>query len=391
LRHEENNMNTIAVGLLLYINAGAYQSPFIGDQQVFPSDNPWNWDISGYAVHPNSDNFVNSVGASTSLHPDFGAEWNGVPNGIPYVVVSNSDPLVPVTFAVDGVEDDAYGDESDPGPYRIPLDAPIEGGPVSRGDRHVIAIDTSSDSLYELYYAFPKATFWEAMSGAIYNLSANDHHPDNWTSADAAGLPIFPGLVRYEEAVVKGEINHAIRITVSHTQRAYIFPARHYASSSTNENYPPMGLRFRLKADFDISGFDPVCQVILCAMKKHGLIVADNGSDWYISGAPDERWDDDVLNTLKAVKGSDLEAVLTVDGNGDPIFPSGTHHRVRTDIQRRMALPQKGTLQIYDLAGRRISADGGLTRLEPGVCIVAGKDDGDMHARRFIRLVFRAW
>lgn len=292
----------------------ALQCGNIGNTQVFPSDNPWNWDISGYAVHPNSANYINRIGAAVSLHPDFGTDYGGAPNGIPYVVVNGSQPKIPVNFT-------DYGDESDPGPYPVPLTAPIEGGPSSDGDRHVIAVDTSNRILYELYYAWPQAASWDASCGAVFDLKANSLRPDGWTSADAAGLPIFPGLVRYEEVVVKKVINHALRFTADTTQRAYIYPARHYASSSTDVNRPPMGLRFRLKVSFDTSGFSQTAKVILVALKKYGMMVADNGGDWFISGAPDDRFSDDELGELKSLKGSDFEAVRTVDANGDPIYP----------------------------------------------------------------------
>jgi hypothetical protein len=294
----------------------AISSQDLGDFQVFPADNVWKWDISGYQVHPNSANFIASVGTSRNMHPDFGTEWEGAPIGIPYVVVTASQAKIPVNYT-------DYGDESDDGPFPIPLTAPIEGGAASDGDRHVIAIDKDARMLYELYYAFPRSDRWDAASGAKFDLSINDDHPLDWTSADAAGLPIFPGLVRYEEVYGRGEVNHAIRMTCQSTQRAYIYPARHYASNKTDPNLPPMGLRFRMKASYDISRFSAPIQVICRAMKKHGLIVADNGGNWYISGAPDSRWDDDVLGEIKTIPGSAFEALLTVDAQGNPIKPAG--------------------------------------------------------------------
>jgi hypothetical protein len=231
-------------------------------------------------------------------------------------VVNSSQPQIPINFT-------AYGDESDPGPYPIPLSAPVEGGAQSTGDRHVLSVDTSNKILYELYSAYPQATQWDAACGAKFDLTSNAMRPDGWTSTDAAGLPVFAGLVRYEEVCVKKQITHAVRFTVVNSQRAYIWPARHYASSSTDPNRPPMGLRFRLKASFDTSGFSEPAKVILAALKKHGMIMADNGSNWYITGAPDDRWDDNALGELKSVTGSNFEAVLTVDSNGDPIYPSG--------------------------------------------------------------------
>lgn len=273
-------------------------------KQLFPPDNPWNEDISNTPVDPNSDNLIASIGLDTNLHPDFGTVWDGAPNGIPYIVVSGSQPKVPLNWT-------AYGDESDPGPYPVPPDAPIEGGPNSTGDRHVLVIDRDNWMLYELGYAFPinNGASWNANCGAIFDLNSNALRPAGWTSADAAGLPIFPGLVRYDEVFEQQEIKHAIRFTASITRRAYVSPARHWASSNTSVNRPPMGMKVRLKASFDISGFTPAMQVILRAMKKYGMILADNGSNWYFSGAPDMRWDDDELNQLKTLKGADFEVV----------------------------------------------------------------------------------
>lgn len=271
--------------------------------QVFPSDNPWNQDISGLPVHPNSANYLASMGLDTGLHPDFGTVWEGAPIGIPYVVVHASQPKVPITFY--------YADESDPGPYPIPPDAPIEGGPSSDGDRHILVVDIDNKLLYEVYDAHPAGTGWTAGSGAIFDLTSNTRRPAGWTSADAAGLPIFPGLARYDEVVERGEIKHALRFTVHRTQRTYIPPATHFASDDTNPDLPPMGLRVRLRADFDITPFTPHVQVILRALKKYGMFVADNGADWYISGAPDSRWDDDELHALDQVKGHNFEVVYT--------------------------------------------------------------------------------
>jgi hypothetical protein len=268
---------------------------------VFPADNPWNQDISGEPVDPNSAALIASIGLDTALHPDFGTVWNGAPIGIPYVVVSGTQPKVPVTFE--------YADESDPGPYPIPPDAPIEGGANSTGDRHILVIDRDNARLYELFAAYPDGGGWRAGSGAIFDLRSNALRPAGWTSADAAGLSIFPGLVRYEEAVVQGAINHALRFTVSRTRRAYVSPARHFASSLTDPNLPPMGMRVRLKAGFDVTPFPAPVRVILTALKKHGMFVADNGSNWYITGAPDPRWSDEELATLRQVKGRDFEVV----------------------------------------------------------------------------------
>jgi hypothetical protein len=273
-------------------------------KQLFPADNPWNQDISASPVDPNSANLISSIGLNVNLHPDFGTVYNGAPNGIPYIVVSGTQTPVPVNFT-------AYGDESDQGPYPVPPSAPIEGGPNSSGDRHVLVIDRDNWKLYELGYAFPinNGASWNANCGAVFDLNSNALRPAGWTSADAAGLPIFPGLVRYDEVFEQGEIKHALRFTVQNTRRAYVNPARHFASSNTSPNLPPMGMRVRLKASFNISGFSPAMQVILRALKKYGMIVADNGSNWYISGAPDPRWNDDELNALKTIKGSNFEVV----------------------------------------------------------------------------------
>jgi hypothetical protein len=277
-------------------------SPGLGKLQVFPPDNPWNMDISKYPVHPNSANFINSIGENNPLHPDFGPPYDGIPSGIPYALVKGNQPKVPITFE--------YADESDPGPYPIPNNAMIEGGPDSDGDRHVLVIDTDNKILYELFRAFKTEDGWRAGSGAIFDLKSNKLRPMGWTSCDAAGLPILPGLVRYDE-VEKGEITHAIRFTARRSQRGYILPATHFASRSSDPNLAPMGLRIRLKASYDISGFPKEAQVILKALKKYGMIMADNGGDWYITGAPSPLWNDDILNTLKRVKGSDFEAVDT--------------------------------------------------------------------------------
>ena len=276
----------------------------IGRCNVFPSNNVWNTPIDQLPVAANSGTLISTVGTGVRMHADFGAGlWNGSPMGIPFVVVSGSQTKYPMTFD--------YADESDPGPYAIPLNAPIEGGSQSTGDRHAIAIDGDNCILYELFSAYPQTASWQAGSGAIFDLNSNALRPSTWTSADAAGLPIWAGLVRYDE-VAAGEIRHAIRLTVPQTRKLFVWPARHYASSLTDPKYPPMGQRFRLRANYDISGFPAEVQVILRALKKYGLILADNGSAWYISGAPDSRWNNDNLSTLGRILGSDLEAV---DGN----------------------------------------------------------------------------
>jgi len=281
-------------------------SPTLGGCPMFPADNEWNRDISADPVDPNSNNYINYILNSSNndfLHADFGENQD---YGIPYVVVPQNQPLAPITFT-------GAGDESDPGPYPIPPNAPIEGGPASDGDRHVLVLRQGECKLYELYYAFPVGGGWEAYSGAIFDLNSNALRPLGWTSADAAGLPILPGLVRYDE-VAAGVIKHALRFTVSQTQRAYILPATHAASTITHVNAPPMGLRLRLKASYNLNGFTGQALVILEALKRYGLILADNGSNWYITGATDPRWVDDDLNQLKTVPGSAFEVVKIKPG-----------------------------------------------------------------------------
>jgi len=272
-----------------------------GGARPFPDDNPWNQDVSNLPVDPNSDTLIASVGLTTGLHPDFGTVYEGAPIGIPYVVVSGDQAKKSVSFD--------YDDESDPGPYPIPNDPPIEGGNDSSGDRHILMIDRDSWKLYELFYAHSSGGSWSAGSGAIFDLNSNDLRPAGWTSADAAGLPIFPGLVRYDEVIEQGEIRHALRFTARTTRRAYVYPARHYASSNTSASLPPMGMRVRLKASVDISGYPEPVQVVLRALKKYGMFLADNGSNWYISGAPDSRWDDDQLSRIRSIQGKDFEVV----------------------------------------------------------------------------------
>ena len=278
---------------------------------VLPADNIWNVPVDALPVHANSSAFVNTIGLDAYVHPDFGSGlWDGGPIGIPVTVVRGDQPKVDVTFY--------YPNESDPGPYPIPANALIEGGPEADGDRHVLVLDRDNCVLYELYDAWPQSDgSWEAGSGAIYDLNSNGLRPEGWTSADAAGLPVLPGLVRYDE-VAAGEITHALRFTAPRTRRAYVWPARHFASDLTGAQYPAMGQRFRLRADYDISGFAPHVQVILRALKRYGMILADNGAPWYISGVPDERWDNDVLHALQQVHGNAFEAVDTSSLMVDP-------------------------------------------------------------------------
>lgn len=272
------------------------------DCKIFSADNIWNTRVDCLAVAARSVDYINSIGPTDNLHPDFGSgTWDGEPIGIPFNTAGGGQALAEVSFY--------WPEESDPGPYPIPNGVLIEGGENSDGDRHVLVLDQDSCKLYELFDAWPNGDgSWSAGSGAIFDLGSNALRPEGWTSADAAGLPILPGLVRYDE-VAAGEINHALRFTVAQTQRAYVWPARHFASSLTEKSFPPMGQRFRLKADFDISSFPRPVQVILTALKRYGVILADNGSDWFISGVPDERWDNDMLNELKKVRGESFEAV----------------------------------------------------------------------------------
>lgn len=296
-------ISSLLLGFCATITGGPAQaSPMIAGCHIFPEDNIWNQAVDTLPVDKSSALYIQTIGGSSHLHPDFGSGlWNGAPIGIPFVNVSGSQPLVDVSFL--------YADESDPGPYPIPPDAPIEGGADGTGDRHVLVLDRDDCVLYELFYAFLQEDgTWTAGSGAIFGLDSNTLRPRGWTSADAAGLPILPGLVRYDE-VASGEIRHALRFTAPETRRDYVWPARHYASSLTGSQYPPMGQRFRLRAQFGISEFSEPVQVILQALKTYGAILADNGSPWYFSGVPDERWDNDILAELSSIDGSNFEAV----------------------------------------------------------------------------------
>jgi hypothetical protein len=274
--------------------SGVSGRPSIGGCPVFPADNAWNRDVSQDPVDPSSDAYIGALPGN--LHPDFGSGRYG-DYGIPFAVVPRGQPLAPIRFT-------SYGDESDPGPYPVPPGARVEGG----SDRHVLVVQQGTCKLYELFDAQRSAGGWDAGSGAVFDLTSNHLRPAGWTSADAAGLPIFPGLARADEADA-GAIHHALRFTVRRTQRAYVDPARHFASSDTNPDLPPMGLRFRLRADYDIGAFHGQALAILRALRTYGMIVADNGSNWYISGAPDPRWDDDDLDQLKRVPGSAFEVV----------------------------------------------------------------------------------
>ncbi|MFY9488508.1 MAG: hypothetical protein WAP35_07435 [Solirubrobacterales bacterium] len=272
---------------------------------IFPKDNPWNQRVDSLPVASDSDQLITSIGESASAHADFGSgKWDGGPIGIPFVVVGKKQKRVKVSFE--------YADESDGSRHPVPRKAPIEGGRKADGDRHVIVVDRDRCKLYELYAAYPGkgGKRWRAGSGAIYNLRSNKLRPAGWTSADAAGLPILPGLARYDE-VAAGEIDHALRFTAPRTRRAYIYPARHHASSDNDPALPPMGLRVRLKAGVDISGYPRQSRIVLTALKRYGMILADNGSPWYVSGAPNSRWDNDDLHSFGRLSGSDFEVVDT--------------------------------------------------------------------------------
>lgn len=297
----------------IHISVEPSSASMIAGCPMFPDDNIWNTRIDTLPVDSRSQDFINTIGADTSFHPDFGEPyWTGSqlsPIGIPFNIVTSSQPKKQVYFD--------YADESDPGPYPIP-DAPLiegvlpDGDQDIDGDRHILVVDSDNCILYEMFYSWPRNDGgWNAGSGAVFDLRSNNLRPDGWTSADAAGLPILPGLVRYDE-IEAGEISHAIRFTArnNHIRKEYVWPARHQANTSTSLLLPPMGQRFRLKASFDISGFSAQTQVILTAMKKYGIILADNGSDWYVSGVPDDRWDNDVLvSEFRQLHGRDFEAV----------------------------------------------------------------------------------
>jgi hypothetical protein len=283
-------------------NSVSTTSPTISGCQIFPSDNPWNTDISAYPLDPNSSHYISYIlnGQKEHLHPDFGGAGE---YGIPYMTVNSSQARYKIIpqYVNESDQDGAYGFF-----YPIPPDAPVENG----SDAHVIALDTDQCKLYELYAASFSNNAWNCGSAAIFDLTSNNLRPDYWTSADAAGLPILPGSVRYEE-VAAGEVNHAIRVTFSRTQKGFIHPATHYASNITDANAPPMGLRLRLKADYDLSGITGEAFIIAQALKKYGYLVADNGSDFYFQGSQDVRWDDIDLNQLKTIPGSAFDVVYT--------------------------------------------------------------------------------
>jgi hypothetical protein len=295
----------LAAGALLLGGASAHALRLPGAPKctIFPATNAWNQRVDTLPVAANSAQLIQSMGLGTGLHPDFGSGlYDGQPIGIPYDVVSKKTKRVHATFT--------YADESDRGPYPIPPSVHIEGGRASTGDRHALLIDKDACKLYELYALYPKGGGWTAGSGAIWNLRSNALRPAGWTSADAAGLPIFPGLARYDE-VARGVINHALRFTAARTRRQYVYPARHYASPLEDPALPPMGLRVRLKASVDISSFPKQSRIVLQALKTYGMLLADNGSNWFISGAPNPKWSNDDLHSLGRITGSNFDVVDT--------------------------------------------------------------------------------
>jgi hypothetical protein len=294
-----------AFGLAAAAAATGGAAPRVGGCTVFPKSNPWNQRVDKLPVASNSDAIVGSIGASKGMHADFGSgTYGGGPIGIPYATVGAGQGKVHVSFD--------YASESDKGPYPIPPNVPIEGGRSSSGDRHVIVVDRSKCKLYELYAAYPQngGKTWHAGSGAIWSLRSNHLRPKTWTSADAAGLPILPGLARYDE-VKRGAINHALRFTVSRTRNTFVYPARHQASSDSDPSLPPMGLRLRLRKGFPVSRYPRQSRIVLRALQRYGMIVADNGSDWYVSGAPSPGWNNDDLHSLGGVTGRNFEVVDT--------------------------------------------------------------------------------
>jgi len=340
----------VAAALFGALGTPAFPAPVISGCRVFADNNVWNLPVDTLPVDSNSADYIETIGATSGVHPDFGSGlWDGGPIGIPYVEVPGTQAAVPVVFE--------YADESDPGPYPIPVTAPIEGGSQSTGDRHVLVLDTGHCTLYELYRAYRQADdSWHAGSGAVFNLTSNALRPATWTSADAAGLPILPGLVRYSE-VAAGSIDHALRFTAPATRNAFIWPARHDASELTALAYPPMGQRFRLKAGFNIAGFPPQVQVILRALKKYGMILADNGAAWFISGVPDARWNNTVLRRLSGVSGAAFEAV---DESGLMVDVDSAQASLAGSINLNATPPAEPTrlIFIHHSTGENLLADG---------------------------------
>jgi hypothetical protein len=341
--------------------------PTIGGCQIFPADNVWNTRIDTLPVHSRSDAWVNSIGRSTGLHPDFGSGlWEGSPIGIPYGTAPGTQPAVNISFYID--------DQSDAGAYRIPPDALVEGG----SDNHVLVVDRDRCLLTEVFDATKISnTTWEAGSGAFFDLHSNALRPNTWTSADAAGLPILPGLARYDE-VAAGEIAHALRFTTNRTQHAFIWPARHQASPITDPNVPPMGARARLKSSVNVSGYPLQLRIVLIALQRYGMFLADNGSDWYVNGAPDEHWDNDILGQISSIKGDMFQFV---DESSLMVSPDSA--------QVRAAGPTPTPTQTASCSPRpaaRVSVSKGTTN-RLNVTVTAGVGSGApsnrLHALRF--------
>src|SRR5829696_4312465 len=338
----------VVAALTLAVAAPAAGAPSLASSgcPLFPADNVWHADVSRLPVHPRSGAYLASMGPGAGIHADFGSgTWEGGPIGIPYTVVPAGQARVPVRFG--------YAGESDPGPYPIPPDAPVEGGPDAGGDRHVLVVQAGSCRLYELFDAHREGAGWLAGSGAVWNLRSNRLRPAGWTSADAAGLPILAGLVRYEE-VARGRVDHAVRVTVDRSQASYLWPARHQAGQG-GAALPPMGLRLRLKAGVDIGGFPGQARVILQAMRTYGLVVADNGSSGFIGGVPDERWDNDALHQLGRVTLADFEAVDTA-----PLRVSASSAAFRGGAAPAPGTRPAATAGTTRQAGPRTAASGAL-------------------------------
>jgi len=348
----------VVAALTLAVGAPAAGAPAPGAPSLaasgcplFPADNVWHADISRLRVHPRSGAYLAAIGPGAGIRADFGSgTWDGGPIGIPYTVVPAGQPKVPVRFA--------YAGESDPGPYPVPPDAPVEGGPDAGGDRHVLVVQAGACRLYELFDAHRDGGGWRAGSGAVFDLRSNRLRPDGWTSADAAGLPILAGLVRYEE-VARGRVDHAIRVTVDRSQAAHLWPARHHAGQA-GASLPPMGLRLRLRAGVDLGGFPAQARVILQAMRTHGLVVADNGSSGFIGGVPDERWDNDALRQLRRVTLADFEAVDTAPMRSSPASAAARGAAASAPGARPGGPAAAGS-------GRRARPGSGAAALLPGV------------------------
>jgi hypothetical protein len=355
-------MKSLFAIICVVISSMAANAQTLGSCPIFPANNPWNQRVDNLPIHWNSAKYIANVGATIHVHPDFGSNAS---YGIPWVAVSSTDPFVPINIT-------GYVDESDPGPMPIPANAPVE----SDGDSHVLVVDTSNHHLYELYQGVKdqSGSGWSATSTAIFALDSNNYRPDGWTSCDAAGLPIFPGLARMYECQA-GEIKHALRFTVQHTQAGWIFPARHKASSITDTTVMPMGLRLRLKANFNDSQFTGYAKVISTALKRYGMILADNGSNWYISGETNTNWPDNDIHQLTQIAGSDFEVVYTglvaTYPNEYPIpvlssvsetkVPSGESLEImpnpvssQATVRLNLAAPERVTLVLYDALGHSV-------------------------------------